>query len=91
MSERRTMRTRSSSLMHGVTMSSSTAATGSKGKRLPLVDYQRCGVRVVMIRSKQEESYGEVLYKCPNNVKVCGIGLIWYSRHEFCASRCSLC
>ncbi|CAN6340751.1 unnamed protein product [Urochloa humidicola] len=50
------------------TTSSSTASAGG-GKQLPLVDCPRCGIPVIMIRSKQRETYGEVFFKCPNNIK----------------------
>jgi hypothetical protein len=78
-----------STSIHGIATTSSTAVNNCKGKRLHLVDYPSCGVCVVMIRSKQDETYGEVFYKCPNNVKVRVNGFICYSRHVFCASSCS--
>ncbi|CAO2045201.1 unnamed protein product [Urochloa humidicola] len=51
--------------------SSSSTATGSGygGKLLRLVECPSCGVRVVKIRSKQKETYGQFFFKCPNNIK----------------------
>lgn len=41
----------------------------SRGKQHLLIDCPRCAVRVIKIRSKQPETYGEVFFKCPNNIK----------------------
>ncbi|CAN6287511.1 unnamed protein product [Urochloa humidicola] len=48
---------------------SSSTVSGSKGKPLRLVNCPRCGVRVITIRSKKAESYDELFFKCPNNIK----------------------
>jgi hypothetical protein len=64
--------------MQGVLASSSTATTSML---LRLVDCPRCGVRLVRIRSKKPETYGEVIYKCPTLVP--SFGSIFYCHHEF--------
>ncbi|CAL4947848.1 unnamed protein product [Urochloa decumbens] len=50
------------------TVSTSTASA-SGGKQLPLVECPSCGIPVIKIRSKQKETYGELFFKCPNNIK----------------------
>ncbi|CAN6272415.1 unnamed protein product [Urochloa humidicola] len=48
---------------------SSSSFGGRKGKELPLVECPHCCVRVVKIKSKQRETYDQVFFKCPNNIK----------------------
>ncbi|KAL6894520.1 hypothetical protein ACP4OV_008618 [Aristida adscensionis] len=36
---------------------------------LPLVNCRTCEIPVVRLRSKRPESYGEVLFKCENDIK----------------------
>ncbi|CAN6341816.1 unnamed protein product [Urochloa humidicola] len=45
------------------------SSSASAGKEPRLVDCPKCRVRVVKIRSKQREKYGQVFYKCPNNCR----------------------
>ncbi|CAL4955249.1 unnamed protein product [Urochloa decumbens] len=47
----------------------SSTMSASGGKHLRLVECPKCGVPVVKIRSKQKETYGELFFKCPNNIK----------------------
>ncbi|WVZ68429.1 hypothetical protein U9M48_017366 [Paspalum notatum var. saurae] len=46
---------------------SSSAASGRMD--VPLVNCPHCRVPVIRITSKKKETYGEVFFKCPNNVK----------------------
>ncbi|CAN6172315.1 unnamed protein product [Urochloa humidicola] len=54
-----------SSPMKAVTGSSSTGS----GSQPRLIDCPKCHVRVVKIRSKQKETFNQVFYKCPNNIR----------------------
>ncbi|CAO2038332.1 unnamed protein product [Urochloa humidicola] len=49
--------------------SSGSMASGNRGNQLQLVDCPKCGVPVVKIRSKQRETYRQVFFKCPNNIR----------------------
>ncbi|CAN6351552.1 unnamed protein product [Urochloa humidicola] len=48
---------------------SSSSFGGRKGKELLLVECPQCCVRLIKIKSKQRETYGQVFFKCPNNIK----------------------
>ncbi|CAO2141812.1 unnamed protein product [Urochloa humidicola] len=48
---------------------STSTASASGGKQLPLVDCPKCGITMIKIYSKQKETYGELFFKCPNNIK----------------------
>ncbi|CAO2184802.1 unnamed protein product [Urochloa humidicola] len=61
------MRERGSPLK--VASGSSSTFASKQGKELPLVECPHCCVRVVKIKSKQRETYGQLFFKCPNNIK----------------------
>lgn len=42
---------------------------GSQGNRLRLEDCPNCGCRLICIRSKQPETFNQMFFKCPNNVR----------------------
>ena len=46
------------------------SSAASSRKELRLIDCPHCGVPVIKIRSKKKETFGEVFFKCPNNIKV---------------------
>ncbi|CAO2162329.1 unnamed protein product [Urochloa humidicola] len=47
----------------------SSAASRSRAHRelVPLIDCPQCGIPVIMLRSKKEETFNWIFYKCPNN------------------------
>ncbi|CAL5073322.1 unnamed protein product [Urochloa decumbens] len=50
-------------------LGSSSTFGGKQGKELPLLECPNCCVRVVKIKSKQRETYDQVFFKCPNNIR----------------------
>ncbi|CAO2142124.1 unnamed protein product [Urochloa humidicola] len=47
----------------------SSAASRSRAHRepVPLIDCPQCGIPVIMLRSKKEDTFNWIFYKCPNN------------------------
>ena len=59
---------------NGISMRASSGSTSagvvSQGNHVRLEDCPFCRCRLICIRSKQPDTYNELFYKCPNNVKV---------------------
>ncbi|KAJ1278282.1 hypothetical protein BS78_04G068200 [Paspalum vaginatum] len=49
------------------TSASSSAGSGRQEPRL--IDCPKCGIPLIKIKSKKEETFGEVFIKCPNNMQ----------------------